>query len=466
MKKIKSLLLINLFPLLMNAQLSVPEIFSSNMVLQQKANVLIWGTAKVGDNIAVSVSWVQQLYKARTGNDGRWKVTIATPAAGGPHTIKITSGNLVKQLDNVLTGEVWLCSGQSNMTMPMEGFLNQPVLQANELLMDADDPQLRMFTVGRATSLAALSECKGKWQVSNAAIAKDFSAVAYLYGSILRRKLKVPVGLIMSGWGGTKVQSWMPEECLRSFPKIIIPTFLDTVKEPHKKPVTLYNGMIAPLTGYGIKGVIWFQGESNRSEAEQYAPLFTAMVKAWREKWAIGEFPFYYVQIAPYAGKTGGTKGEYLREAQLNCLKTIPNTGMAVLLDVGMQYDIHFADKLTVAKRLSYYALNRQYGYSGLEVSGPVLSRSETEGSKMILSFDHASNGITSYGKPLTLFEVAGDDKVFYPAKATITTRGLEVESNKVSKPVAVRYAFRDWVVGELYNNEGLPASSFRTDNW
>lgn len=466
MKQIRISLLLAILPLWAMGQLSLPAIFASRMVLQQQTNAPIWGTLKGGSQVEITTSWDGKHYLAKVDRDGKWRVAISTPKAGGPYTIKLSSGNLVKELKDILIGEVWLCSGQSNMTMPMKGYLNQPVLDANELLLAADDPELRLFTVSKATSLTEQSDCKGEWLQSNSASAKEFSAVAYLYASMLRKRLKVPVGVIVSGWGGTKIQAWMPEGLIRRFPEIEIPTSLDGIKDRHKLPITLYNAMIAPLAGYGIKGVLWYQGESNRKEVAGYTSWMPMMVKAWRDKWQQGDFPFYYVQLTPYSGKVGNTNGEFFREAQLNLMKTIPNSGMAVTMDAGMQYDIHPADKLTVAKRLAYWALNKQYGYTGLEVSGPILAKQVIEGSKIILSFDHAQTGVTSYGKPLTLFEVAGEDRVFHSAKAEISVKGVEVQSDKVAKPLAVRYAFKDWTVAELYNNEGLPASSFRTDNW
>lgn len=446
-----------------HAKVSLPAILCSNMVLQQKSQVALWGRAKPSAKVNIITSWNNQTYSATADSKGMWLLKVATGAAGGPYDITISDGEKII-LNNILLGEVWVCSGQSNMGMALRGN-SSPVLNSNEIILTADNPSLRLFKVATATSLSPLTDTKGKWDESNSASAREFSALAFQFGQILQKKLNVPIGLIQSEVGGTMIESWMSAESLMAFPEVRIPVSIDTVKAPHKEPTTLFNGKIAPLLNYGIKGFIWFQGESNRHEPELYGRLFPVMVADWRRAWNQGELPFYYVQIAPFGSTDKTRSGVLIREAQLKAADIIPNSGMASAIDVGMENDIHFFDKTKPAQRLAYIALAKTYGINGVAYSGPVYRSMKIDGNKAILNFDFAGY-LTSYRKPLTLFEIAGEDKKFHPARATISAGNVTVQSDVVSKPVSVRYAWREWVVGELYNNDNLPASSFRTDNW
>ena len=370
----------------------------------------------------------------------------------------------VLSLHNVLIGEVWFCSGQSNMEMALRGN-SAPILNASEIILNADNPNLRLYRVGRAAVISPAAESKGQWMESTSETARDFSALAFQYGQILQKKLKVPVGIILSSTGGTMIEAWMSKSSLHAFPEVKIPEQLDPAQAAHKEPTVLYNGMIAPLVGYGIKGFLWLQGESNRHEPELYEKLFPVMVADWRKNWGLGDIPFYYVQIAPYGGKDKTRNGPRLREAQLNAAKVIPNSGMVSALDVGMETDIHFMDKTTIAQRSAYWALGKTYDIKGINYRSPELKSMQIKSDTAVLTFNYAPY-LTSYRKPLTLFEIAGDDKKFYPAKAVIKANEVAVSSENVAKPVAVRYAYKEWVKGELFNNDGLPASSFRTDDW
>lgn len=438
------------------------------MVLQQQSDVALWGTATKNSKVVIVTSLNKKEYVFKADDDGNWNLKVSTPATGGPYKINISDGEKTV-LDNVLIGEVWVCSGQSNMEMPMRGFKNQPILNSNEILVNADNTNLRLFRVSRATSLNPQKNCKGEWQPSTPATAREFSAVAYQFGKTLQEKLKVPVGLILSTVGSTKIQTWMSAKSLSAFPQVKIPASLDTFTSPHKEPTSLFNGMISPVLGYSIKGFIWYQGESNRDDADLYEKLFPAMVKDWRAQWNQGELPFYYAQIAPFGSALNEIpkSGMRMREVQLKSMQTIPNSGMAVTIDVGMEKFIYFMDKTKVANRLAYWALAKTYGIKGISYSGPVYKTMKVSGNKATLTFDYTDNGITSYGKDFTLFEIAGQDKTFYPATAKINADGtLEMASEKVKTPVAIRYAFKNFVIGELYNTDGLPASSFRTDDW
>lgn len=446
-----------------SAKITLPALLGDNMVLQQQSQAALWGNAKASASISIITSWNKRTYLTKSDNSGNWYVKVNTPAAGGPHHITISDGEKIT-LKNILIGEVWVCSGQSNMGMALRGN-SSPVLNSNEIILTADNKNLRLFQVATATSLTPLPDCKGQWDESNSESAREFSAVAFQFGQMLQKKLKIPIGLIQSEVGGTMIQSWMSAESLKAFPEVKIPTSLDTAKVPHKLPTALFNGKIAPLLGLTVKGFIWFQGESNRHEPELYGKLFPAMVADWRKQWKLGDIPFYYVQIAPMALKDKTRSGLLIREAQLKAADIIPNSGIASAIDVGMETDIHFFDKTKPAQRLAYLALAKTYGLKGIAYSGPVFRSLKIDGNKAILSFDFADY-LTSYRKPLTLFEIAGSDKKFYPAKATINTDQIIVQSDEVAKPVAVRYAWSEWVVGELYNNDNLPASSFRTDNW
>jgi sialate O-acetylesterase len=444
-------------------KIKLPSIISNNMVLQQQSNAALWGTANKNSKVVIVTSWNKKQYESKADADGNWRTKVVTPAAGGPFQISISDGEKTV-LDNVLIGEVWVCSGQSNMEMTLRGN-SSPILNASEIILHADNPGLRLYKVGRASSLTPVTDTKGEWNEATSETAREYSALAFQFGQILQQKLKVPVGLILSSVGGTMIEAWMSPASLKAFPEVKIPLSLDTVKAPYKEATALFNGMISPLTSYAIKGFIWYQGESNRHEPELYEKLFPAMVTDWRKQWSLGDIPFYYVQIAPFGSSDKTRSGPRLREAQLHAMKVIPNSGMVPAIDVGMENDIHFMDKTTLAQRLSYWALGKTYAIKGIQYYSPEFNSMKIDGNKAVLTFDHAPY-LTSYRKPLTLFEIAGNDKKFYPAKAEIKANQVIVQSDLVTRPMAVRYAYKEWVKGELYNNDGLPASSFRTDNW
>ena len=463
--KVLGLILTLSLSLVAQAKIRLPSLIGPNMVLQQKIQAPLWGWARAGSAVNVITSWDRKVYTTKAGTDGTWRVSVATPVAGGPYTLTFSDGESLR-INNVLVGEVWVCSGQSNMGMPMRGFNSQPILNGNALIAASENPSLRLFDVSQAATITPQTDCKGQWKPATPATVREFSAIAYQFGQQLQQQLRVPVGLILSAVGGTRIESWMSQPSLRPFPEVSVPASLDTVKAPHKESTTLFNGMIAPLVGYGIRGFIWYQGESNRHEPALYGKLFPAMVSDWRQRWKQIDFPFYYVQIAPYGSVDKTRSGPKLREAQLNAMALIPNSGMASTMDVGMEKYIHFMDKTAPARRLLYWALAKTYGIDGIAYCGPVFKNMTVDGAKATLTFDHAEYGLTAFGKPLTLFEVAGADKVFHPASASIKSGKIEVESEQVPAPVAVRYAFKEFVVGDLFNNGGLPASSFRTDDW
>lgn len=448
--------------------ITLPAVIGSNMVLQRQSEAALWGTAKANAKVTVTTSWNGRRYTVNAGSNGAWKVKVQTPAAGGPYEITLTDGTPLK-LTNILIGEVWVCSGQSNMEMPVMGFRNQPVMNTADILMQANNPQIRLFNVPRKVSRVPLATCDASWEAADPATVGPFSAVGYQFAQMLQERLKVPVGIIESTWGGTVIEAWMNESILQPFAgEIKIPAVTDTLKMRPNDPTGLYNAMIAPLLGFSIKGALWYQGESNRTRPAQYQKLLPAMVKSWRDAWDSGNWAFYYVQIAPFSYEKDTGEAGRLREAQLKAQSQIPDAGMAVSMDVGEAFNIHPPDKTIISKRLLYWALSHTYGYKGLPCEGPAYKSMQVSGDTVKLSFDYAPNGLTTFGKPLaTLFEVAGADRVFHPAEAAVITRdGIAVRSSSVKTPVAVRYAFKAWTVGTLYNTEGLPASSFRTDDW
>ena len=446
-------------------EVKLPAIFGDNMVLQQQTDVSIWGTAAKGATVKVVTGWNNKSYSVRAGEDGKFKMKVATPKAGGPFDISISDGKTLK-LSNVLIGEVWICSGQSNMEMPMKGFVGQPVLGSNEAIATSDNPSIRLFTVKRASSLQPLDDVTGSWKNCEPVNVSEFSATAYYFGLMLNKILKVPVGLVNTSWGGTRIEPWISEEGNKKFDFVKLPDKNQQGNLSPQTPTVLFNAMINPLVGFGIKGAIWYQGEANRNEPDKYVQLLPGLVENWRALWGIGVFPFYYVQIAPYDYGPTGLNSAFLREAQLKASTAIPNIGMASVMDIGEKDIIHPENKKAGGDRLAFLALINTYGKTGFACSGPVLKEMTVTGNVVNLTFNNAVNGLNSLGKELTCFEIAGANKRFFPAKAFITGSGVTLFCPSVNVPVAVRYAFKDFIVGDLFNSEGFPASSFRTDDW
>jgi sialate O-acetylesterase len=353
------------------------------------------------------------------------------------------------------------------MEQAIRGYYGQPTFGAQEAIVTANNKNLRLFTVELEADVIprdTLGDYRA-WQPANPASVKEFSAIAYFYGQQLQEILDVPVGMIHTSWGGSLVEAWISNEVLSSIQEVDLSEV--DLKRGNRFPTVLFNAMINPLIPYTIKGALWYQGESNASQPEKYKTLFPAMVNDWRTRWGIGDFPFYYVQIAPY--EYGWGEENYLiplmREAQLQCLDLIPNSGIAITLDIGEEKIIHPAKKNEVADRLLYNALNQTYGYDAVDFSGPVLDSYKVMNDTIKVTFKNAEHGIYCYDE-LEGFEIAGADKVFYPTNATNNRNGVFVKSDKVKNPVAVRYAWRSWVQGTLFDTNLLPASSFRTDNW
>jgi len=454
-----------------SAKVKLVSIFSDHMVLQQQSNVALWGWAKPSSIVKIVTSWNKVGYTAKVDKAGKWKVKVATPKAGGPYQISFNDGELLT-LNDVLIGEVWFCGGQSNMEMPMKGYKSQPITGSNEVILKSANKHIRLYTVPRSSVTERQEDSKpSAWKVAGPESVADFSATGYYFGSRLAEMLDVPIGLINDSYGGSSVEAWMSPEVLTAFPEVKVPTKTDSIKSVNQTPTTLYNGMAYPVIGYGIRGVIWYQGESNCARSARYLDLFPAMVSQWRKEWGMGEFPFYYAQIAPYLYNRGddndaALNSAFLRDSQRKAVTKIPNSGMAVLMDIGEERSIHPANKKDVGSRLAYLALAKTYGIKGFGAESPTYESIATDKDKVVVKFSNTPNGLTSFGKELSLFEVAGADRKFYPAKAVINGSSVTVSSADVKEPVAVRYAFKNFVVGDLFGNDGLPVSSFRTDEW
>ena len=453
----------------LNAQLKVASALGDDMVLQRNTDARLWGKAKAGEKLTITTSWNNIKVNVTTNENGDWLVKVKTTGAGGPYTITITSLKEKIVLKNVLLGEVWLCAGQSNMDMPIDGYKDQPILASNDILVDAENDNIRLFT-GKPTGSKSLQDTiKGNWNIASAEAVAKFSAVGYLYAKQLQQRLKVPVGMICLAYGGARIESWMSKETIANFPDALSQTSDEKLK-PQNKASYLYNAMLHPILNYTIKGAIWYQGEANVPNNKGYANLMASMVDSWRKDFGIGNFPFYYVQIAPYFyDNSKATSAALLRDEQLKAQSLIPNSGMACTIDLGEEKGIHILDKYTVAKRLAYWAFAETYNLKGIYHLSPTYKNMVVKDSVAVVYFNNLVNGLNSFGKEVESFEIAGEDKVFYPAKIKTNRQDqVIVYSPNVKVPVAVRYGFCNFPItkGFLYNTAGLPVPSFRTDDW
>jgi len=460
------------------AKVKLPSILGDNMVLQQKSAVKFWGWAAENAKIKIKTSWSKETFTTTADSKGNWLLKVNTPDAGGPFQIIVSDGEALT-LNNIFIGEVWFCSGQSNMEMPMRGFDRQPVKGGNNVIAKANPKvPIRMFTTDskdgnwvRQFNKNPQLDCQGQWLDNSPENVANISAAAYYFARYVQDVLDVPVGIIVSSWGGSIVEAWMSREAIEPFKEIDLSILKNDseVKKPQATPCVLFNAKIAPLTNFTIKGFLWYQGESNRKNADLYAKLMPAFVGDIRQKWNIGEFPFYFVQIAPfnYEGADSASAAR-LREVQLQNMKEIPNSGMVTTMDIGHPVFIHPVDKETVGERLALWALGATYGRKGFGYAPPVYKALEKKDKKIYIDFTNAEKGIYPMWTALKGFEIAGEDHVFYPANAeieTATTR-LVVWSEKVPVPVAVRYAYKNFVEASIFGLAGIPVAPFRTDNW
>ena len=467
-----------------NQQLTVAGIFADGMVLQQQSAAAIWGQAKPNAEVRIETSWQDQATVVTTGGDGKWKTTINTPAAGGPFTLSVESDGHKKAFKNILSGEVWICSGQSNMHWKMRGF---GVDHFKKDVQKANHPNIRFCAVPRKLALEPQDDLKLRWQVCTPKTALEFSAVAYFFGDKLREELDVPIGLISTSWGGSSAEAWINPDVLKEeFPEFakVINGYDELIKQHgavlsgnkkgpkavkginQRTPAVLYNEMIHPIIPFSCRGVIWYQGESNVEHPVQYRKLFPTLIKNWRQEWGQADLPFYFVQIAPFHYRDKPLPVALLREAQFQTL-AVPNTAMVVTMDIGDPTNIHPKPKKPVGRRLAMVALAKDYGRTDIVYSGPTYAGYEVEANQVRLRFTHLGGGLASRdGKPLSHFTIAGKDQVFYQANAEIDGQTILVQSAEVDQPVTVRFAWGNDDMPNLMNKAGLPSSSFRTDDW
>ena len=455
-----------------SAQIELSNLFSDNMVLQQESHVNIWGKAKKNQELIIYTSWSGKIVRTIVKDDGSWEVKIKTPSAGGPYNIQVTCDGETKTINNILIGEVWLASGQSNMEMTLSGNNREPVNGSLDAIANSNNTKIRFFNVKVKVSEERIDDVEGEWLEANFKNTPNFSAVAYSFAKYLNQVLDIPFGIINSPKDGSVAEAWISPDVLK---KITTNKELSYyAKQPHNNPSVLFNGMINAIIPFTIKGVIWYQGEGNSGRYQNYMKLMNGLIKNWRDEWGLGDFPFYFVQLAPNGslGQGNGTSQAFLREAQLRTMLSVENTGMAVTLDIGSTITNHPPEKLLIGKRLAYWALAKNYGFNSLPYSGPVYESMKVKNNKVYVNFKFAKNGVTSYGKPLSGFEIAGEDKIFYSADASIDphwsagweNRSVLTLSNKnVPNPLYIRYGWKNYIEGALYNVEGLPASSFRS---
>jgi sialate O-acetylesterase len=486
----RSIVLLGCLATAARADVKLHGLFSDNMVLQRSTAVPVWGWADEGEKVTVEFRGQKA---SATAKNGKWMVRLKKLKAGGPDELRVSGKNTIT-LQNVLVGEVWIASGQSNMEWPMRASY-----EAEAEIAKTGNSLLRLYTVPKLKADEPREDVSAAWVESNPSTTSNFSAVAYYFGRDLAAALKVPVGVVHTSWGGSPAEVWMSQEALAKNPNYqaeILDAYAGQIAK-HKeavakyeteaaaakaeekpftkrrpslpwKPTELYNGMIAPLIPFAMKGAIWYQGESNAGRAHQYRTLFADMIRNWRGDWNEGDFPFLLVQLAPFMAikeQPAESTWAELREAQALATKVLPKVGMAVITDVGEEKDIHPKKKEPVGARLALAARAIGYG-EDIVYSGPTYKSVKIRDGKATVSFNHVGNGLEARGGELKGFAIAGIDKKFVWAKAEIQGDKVVVSSPDVSEPVAVRYGWADYPVVNLWNKNGLPASPFRTDDF
>jgi sialate O-acetylesterase len=490
------------FPPPSSADVRLPRVFGDHMVVQRGIEIPVWGWADPAEEVTVQLG--KRKAKTRADAEGKWMARLGRiRKAGGPYEMTVTGKNAVRFTD-VLVGEVWIASGQSNMQWSVRG-----AADPEKEIPAAQYPDVRLLQAPRVAAGQPTSDIEVEWKRCSPETIADFSAVAYFFGRKIHEDLKVPVGLIDASWGGTRIEPWTPPAGFASVPELSdqvkkiegenakyrqavaeslkpienwiqeaqkalagnapippIPAFPQHGLNGSGAPTGLYNGMVHPFAPFGIRGAIWYQGEANRNDGLAYHEKMKALINGWRAVWGQGDFPFYYVQLAPFRYQEDPRESAKIWEAQSKTL-SVPNTGMAVTVDIGNVADIHPKNKQDVGKRLALWALAKDYGRKGLVYSGPLYKSMTVEGRKVRIRFDHVGGGLVSRdGKPLTWFEVAERNGRFEKAEASIDGKTVLVWSDKAPSPVAVRFAWNIQAEPNLSNKEGLPAPAFRTDDW
>lgn len=448
------------------AKVTLPSIFADHMVLQQNTKIKIWGWADPWEQATVSVSWSDREFKIKGNANASWHFFIDTPKAGGPHTISIKSSETNLLIQNILVGDVWICAGQSNM----EWSAKHGVKDALQELPKANNPQIRLYKMQKRGTPERQVDVVGNWAVCDSASLFNFSAVGYFFGKHIQQNTKTPIGLIDLAWGGSYIESWIPSQLVELYPNTR--ESAQTIPPSNFWPVHsgyIYNAMVAPLIDYKFAGVIWYQGESNTHFPSAYAQLQTMMVEHWRRE-TQSEFPFYYVQIAPFINKQDSTnlKGAYIREMQDKAL-ALSNTGMVVITDqVDNLNDVHPAYKAEVGKRLANYALAEHYAAKKVNYKSPSFNTVQTKGSKLLVTLkDVSDKGLEFKNNEVREFYIAGSDRKFVEAKARLIGKNqIEIWSDQVDTPLAARFAFSNAPSPTLFDKSGLPVAPFRTDDW
>jgi sialate O-acetylesterase len=436
------------------ANITLPNVFSDNMVLQRNSEIQIWGWANPKEEVKITTSWNHQEYKIIADNNANWRIIIPTPKEGGPYSIIFKGYNEIN-LKNILIGEVWLCSGQSNMEMNA----NWGIQNGEEEAKKATNSNIRFFSVEKSSSSHPQNNVSGKWSVCSPETMKNNSAVAYFFANRITEDLKnVPIGMIVSAWGATSAEVWIPEDIIQNNLEL-----LEASKKINPNeycpvgPGLTFNTMIHPLIGYKIAGTLWYQGESNVGSAI-YDKTFTALINSWRALWK-EDFPFYFVQIAPYQNGEDHYSNVKIRDLQRRVLQ-LPDTEMVVTSDISPTDDIHPKDKKSVGLRLANLALVNIYKTNSNLANGPLFKNLKIEKNKILVYFYYAE-GLYFKDKKVNQFEIAGSDNVFYQAKAEIKNNVVILNSDKVKNPVKVRFAWVNTTQSQLFNKVNLPASSF-----
>ena len=495
-------------PLAAEAELKLPAIISDHMVLQQKQANPLWGWDDPGTEVTVVLG--DQVHKAKAGDDGKWTVKLEPLEANAVPATIVIEGSSRREITDVLVGEVWMCSGQSNMGMTLAGDWKAEVES-----LSSNHPNLRLITVPRVGTQELQNDFKGQWESANSSNCRSFSAVGFFYGRYLHEILGVPVGLINNAWGGSAAEAWVRRDSLEKDPRFSAlmegwkkresqlqseeekakyavalaiwkdkaaaakaagkraprtPASPDNILKGNQRPGNIFAGVVHPTLGYGMKGVIWYQGESNAGRAWEYARLFPYMIEQWRAEWGQGDFPFYWVQLADFMAETdepGESNWAELRESQTKTL-SLPNTGEAVIIDLGEANDIHPKNKYDVAARLVRWALAKDYGMDAIEPQSPAYREVQMVDGKAVLKFDHVGGGLRTVDvNDVRGFAICGEDRHWVRADAKITSAdSIEVWSEAVSAPVAVRYAWANNPVCNVYSRIGLPLTPFRTDDF
>lgn len=486
------------------AEVKLPHVLGSNMVLQRDMPIPVWGWADAGEQVTITLGDHEATTTADA--DGHWQVTLPMMSAGGPHNMTVSGDQNRIELTDILVGEVWICSGQSNMQWSV-----QQSKDGEKEIAEASYPMIRLFHVPRKPSGLPIDDVNANWRATTPETVKGFSAVAYFFGRKLHKTLGVPIGLIHTSWGGTRIEPWTPPAGFASVPEVQeihqtvqrqnehymnklgqkldeIEAWVDATRTAlaenkrilpmpenrhplnHQgRPTGLYNGMVHPLVPFALRGAIWYQGESNLLDGMMYHEKMKALINGWRAVWEQGDFPFYFVQLAPFNYGRGPNRPFLLPqiwEAQSATL-SVPNTGMVVTTDIGNTRDIHPQNKQDVGKRLGLWALAKTYGHTDLVYSGPLYKSMRIDGQEIHIRFDHIGSGLVSRdGQPLTWFEIADNNGNFVKAQAEISGDEVVVWSDTITEPTIVRFGWHQEAEPNLMNTEGLPASPFRTDRW